>query len=138
MRMNSYCAPAEANHILQFGKQKKRLLEVLFKAGDVTANVTADSSAVKRHIGKVFREQRIAKNYSLQAVAGDLNMSKSTLCNIENGVYNLSIDMLTKIAAYYGMLLAKIFPKAICNVRRQRMLFAVCEICMDEKLGVTN
>jgi len=65
---------------------------------------------IKKHIGKMLRCKRIAKNYSLQAVATDLRMSKSALCEIENGVYNLSIDLLTKIAEYYGII-GELFPR---------------------------
>jgi transcriptional regulator with XRE-family HTH domain len=61
------------------------------------------SDQLKKHAGKTLREKRLAKNYTMDAVATDLGMSKSTLSEIENGVYNFKIDMLARIAGYYGL-----------------------------------
>jgi DNA-binding XRE family transcriptional regulator len=68
------------------------------------------SEQLKKLAGKTLREKRLAKNYSMAAVAAELGMSKSTLCEIENGVYNFKIDMLERIAGYYGLGMDDILP----------------------------
>lgn len=65
---------------------------------------------VTKYIGRKLREKRLEKNFSQQAVADALKMSKSMISNIENGVYNIKINKLTEIAAYYDLEVHDITP----------------------------
>jgi transcriptional regulator with XRE-family HTH domain len=58
---------------------------------------------IKNHIGKKLREKRLEKNYTLQAVATDLGFGKGTMSEIENGIYNLNIEMICILAHYYSI-----------------------------------
>lgn len=52
---------------------------------------------------KRIRELRIAKGYTQKAVAGLLNIDRSSLSNIENGAKPCSIDLLIRLTEIYGV-----------------------------------
>jgi transcriptional regulator with XRE-family HTH domain len=75
------------------------------------------SDHVRKHVGKMLREKRLEKNYSLAAVAADLGMSKSSLSEIENGDCNTPLEKLEMIAAYFGVSMTDILPPPLkCEV----------------------
>lgn len=65
---------------------------------------------MKEYIGRKLRELRLAKNYTQQAVAKDLQLSKSTISEIEKGTHNLSLDLLQRFVDYFTIELTDILP----------------------------
>ena len=58
-------------------------------------------------LGRRLRKIRLEKQYSLEAVASDLNVSVSTLSRWECGNRSMSAEMLFKIARYYDISLSE-------------------------------
>lgn len=56
-----------------------------------------------KETAKRIRELRIAKGYTQKAVAGLLNIDRSSLSNIENGAKPCSIDLLIRLTEIYGV-----------------------------------
>jgi transcriptional regulator with XRE-family HTH domain len=65
---------------------------------------------LKKRVGAILHKKRIEKNYTLKAVALDTGISEGTLSEIENGRYNFNIDLIQKLAHYYGMSLDELLP----------------------------
>ena len=63
----------------------------------------------RKEIGKQLRELRLKINYSLEAVASDLNISTSALSRWECGSRSISLDMLIELAEYYNVSLTDLF-----------------------------
>lgn len=56
----------------------------------------------KKLLSNKWRESREKMNLTLEEVSGQIGISASYLSKIENGLANISIDLLTKLANFYG------------------------------------
>ena len=56
----------------------------------------------RKRIGNTIREIRAKKELSVRQLAQIAGISYSNLSNIENGRYNVSIDILSRVCAALG------------------------------------
>lgn len=57
--------------------------------------------ALQNQIGRKLKSLRCDKNFSQEYVAGEVNISRDHLSNIENGKYPINIKTLYKLAEFY-------------------------------------
>ena len=57
----------------------------------------------KVEIGKIIKSKRLQKNLRMDDVAREVCITRATLCSIENGKGNYSIDVLLKILNYLNI-----------------------------------
>ncbi|MBE5762928.1 MAG: helix-turn-helix domain-containing protein [Clostridiales bacterium] len=57
----------------------------------------------KIEIGKIIKSKRLQKNLRMDDVAREVGITRVTLCSIENGKGNYSIDVLFKILNYLNI-----------------------------------
>jgi transcriptional regulator with XRE-family HTH domain len=69
-----------------------------------------NDAKMMQKIGILLREIRYKRDEKMQTVANDTGISQSTISQIENGKYSkLNIQMLSKLADYYGYPVAHFF-----------------------------
>lgn len=61
-----------------------------------------------RLLGKRIRELRISRHFTQEQVADALNMSRQRYARIESGIVSISVDILAKIAVFFGVSLGDI------------------------------
>lgn len=57
----------------------------------------------REYIGSLLKDAREKRDYTLRELAEELGISYATLCNIENGKYNVTIDLLNKICGHLSL-----------------------------------
>ena len=57
----------------------------------------------KIEIGKIIKSKRLQKNLRMDDVAREVGITRATLCSIENGQSNYSIDVWLKILNYLNI-----------------------------------
>ncbi len=57
----------------------------------------------KIEIGKIIKSKRLQKNLRMDDIAREVGITRATLCSIENGKGNYSIDVLLKILNYLNI-----------------------------------
>jgi putative transcriptional regulator len=56
-----------------------------------------------------LEDVRKAQNVTQEELAAALEVSRQTICSLENGRYNPSIILAFKVARYFGMSIEEIF-----------------------------
>jgi transcriptional regulator with XRE-family HTH domain len=67
-------------------------------------------NSLKKSAGEKLKEKRLQKNYSVDAVAAGTRHSKSTISDIENGIYRFNIEIIAEVAEFLGLTLEDIIP----------------------------
>lgn len=62
-------------------------------------------------LGKVIVGLRKARNISQETMANEAQIGRKYMSDIENGKRNLSLDLLERIARYFGLPLSDLFKK---------------------------
>jgi transcriptional regulator with XRE-family HTH domain len=57
---------------------------------------------LKKIIGQRLRALRIQSDKKMAAVASETGFAISVISKVENGKYNLTIDMMEQLAGYYN------------------------------------
>ena len=71
-------------------------------ANDVNTAMPVKRNYPKKIYYKKLREYREARKYTLEDVSGMVGISSSYLSKVENGQSNISINLLSRLAEFYG------------------------------------
>lgn len=58
-----------------------------------------------------IHDLRKERNITQHQLAEDVGISRRTLCKIESGEQNLSLDYAYRISAYFNLLVNEVFPR---------------------------
>ena len=84
---------------MRAGEGKKGRRRVKYKAKKKHRNARLG----RGKLGERIRTLRLARNFSQQAVAGDLGIAHTTLSSWERGERAMSVDTLFTLAEYFGV-----------------------------------
>ncbi len=82
-------------------------------------------------IGENIRKLRSNARYSQQTIASFLCVDQSLICKIEKGERSISVDLLEKLAALFGIEISE-FTKKNANLKTLSCAFRCSELGTDE------
>lgn len=71
----------------------------------VPPNFEINYPMIRKKIGVMLQERRMARGESLSSVAKKIGVSKVTIMNIESGAVNMTLKKFLALMAYYGFII---------------------------------